>query len=227
MLDFIDGETILIDKPLEWTSFDVVNKLRYKLKKLTGLKRLKVGHAGTLDPLATGLLIICSGKKTKTISSIQGLTKEYTGIIQLGGTTPSYDLETEIENVKEFNHLKKNEINEIAKSFLGEQSQLPPIFSAKKINGTRAYISARKGEQPEMKPKIVNIYSFNIEKIDLPFIEFRIECSTGTYIRSIANDFGQRLKVGGFLKALRRTKIGDYSVNNSILIEDFDSFLET
>lgn len=224
MQDFVAGELVLVDKPLKWTSFDVVNKLRYILKKATGLKKLKVGHAGTLDPLATGLLIICTGKKTKIIDSIQGQVKEYTGCIQLGGTTPSYDLETAIENQQSVTHLTEEQIKDAAASFEGIQNQLPPIFSAKKIEGKRAYIQARKGEKPEMKPKEICIHFFQVEKIELPLVYFKISCSSGTYIRSIANDLGEKLKVGGFLKSLRRTKIGAYSVDNAIQVEEFTAF---
>jgi len=224
MQDFLAGELVLVDKPLKWTSFDVVNKLRYTLKKATGVKKLKVGHAGTLDPLATGLLVICTGKKTKTIESIQGQVKEYTGCIQLGGTTPSYDLETEIENQQPIAHLTKVQIKATAASFEGMQDQLPPIFSAKKIDGKRAYLKARKGETPKMKSKEILIHFFEVEKIELPLVYFKISCSSGTYIRSIANDFGEKLKVGGFLKSLRRTKIGAYSVENAIQVEEFAAF---
>lgn len=226
MRDFIAGELVLVDKPLQWTSFDVVNKLRYILKKSTGVKSLKVGHAGTLDPLASGLLIICTGKKTKTIDSIQGQEKEYTGCIQLGGTTPSYDLETEVENHKPVDHITTELILQEAQSFLGEQEQLPPIFSAKKIDGTRAYLKARKGETPKMKTRHINIHSFEVEEIKLPEVYFKIKCSTGTYIRSIANDFGHKLGVGGYLKSLRRTKIGEYSVESAIKVEEFSAFAE-
>lgn len=222
MLNFVEGEVILVDKPLKWTSFDVVNKLKHLLKKSTGLKKIKVGHAGTLDPLASGLLIICTGKKTKTIEGIQGQQKEYTGIIELGATTASYDLETEPENFKEYSAIAEKDILSTAKKMEGEMEQLPPIFSAKKINGKRAYDLARAGGTPEMKTKKVNIYSFEVEKIEMPEVHFRIACSKGTYIRSIAHDFGKELSVGGYLKALRRTKIGDYLVENSLKVESFE-----
>lgn len=226
MANFIEGEVLLIDKPLTWTSFDVVNKLKHALKRSTGLKKIKVGHAGTLDPLASGLLIVCTGKKTKTIESIQGQKKEYTGIIQLGATTPSFDLETEPENYQETSHISEEEIRQVAKKMEGEVDQIPPIFSAKKIKGKRAYDLARAGQVPEMKTKRVTISSFEIEKIDSAEVYFRITCSKGTYIRSMAHDFGNTLGVGGYLKELRRTKIGDFDVNQSITVADLEAISE-
>ena len=225
MPNFIVGELILVDKPLEWTSFDVVKKLKFQLQKSTALKKIKVGHAGTLDPLASGLLVICTGKKTKTIESIQVQEKEYTGIIQLGATTPSYDLETEPENFKNIDELEAETIYTIAKSMEGELDQLPPIFSAKKIEGKRAYDLARAGKKPEMKPKRITIYSFEIDKISAGQIWFKIKCSKGTYIRSIAHDFGQKLGVGGYLKELRRTRIGGFSVENALKIEELQAYV--
>jgi len=226
MPNFIAGEVLLIDKPLTWTSFDAVNKLKYGLQRSTGVKKVKVGHAGTLDPLASGLLIVCTGKKTKTIESIQGLKKEYTGIIQFGATTPSYDLETQPENFQETGHLTEEQLFKVAKSMEGEVDQLPPIFSAKKIGGKRAYQLAREGKNPEMKTKRVVIHSFEIEEIKGDELHFRIECSKGTYIRSIAHDFGKTLGVGGYLKALRRTKIGKYDVTTSMSIEEASAYVE-
>lgn len=225
MPDFVAGELILVDKPSSWTSFDVVNKLRYQLRDVTGVKKIKVGHAGTLDPLATGLLILCTGKKTKTIDAIQAQEKEYTGIIQLGATTASYDLETAPENIRPFDHLTEEDIRKKALSFVGKMAQVPPIFSARKVDGKRAYALARKGETPEMPSKEITILAFEIEKIDLPDVHFRIACSKGTYIRSIAHDFGQSLEVGGFLKALRRTKIGTYEVGAAKSIEDSITYI--
>lgn len=220
MPNFIEGEVLLIDKPLTWTSFDAVNKLKYALQRSTGLKKIKVGHSGTLDPLASGLLIVCTGKKTKTIESIQGLKKEYTGIIKLGATTPSYDLETEPENFQDTSNLTEAQLYDLAKKMEGELDQLPPIFSAKKIDGKRAYDLARAGKNPEMKTKRVTIYSFEIEKINGVELHFRIACSKGTYIRSIAHDFGKALGVGAYLKVLRRTKIGHYDVAAARTIDD-------
>ncbi|MCB0513837.1 MAG: tRNA pseudouridine(55) synthase TruB, partial [Bacteroidetes bacterium] len=190
-LDFVAGEIILIDKPLDWTSFDVVNKLKFKLKYQYGKK--KVGHAGTLDPAATGLLIVCTGKKTKEIEGIQNQNKVYTGSFYLGAETESYDTEKPAINFQSIEHITEQEIHKTAESFLGEQQQFPPIHSAVKIDGVRAYELARIGLNPEIKSKVIQIYQFKITKIELPYIYFYIECSKGTYIRSIANDFGKRL----------------------------------
>lgn len=220
MPDYLQGEVILIDKPLTWTSFDVVNKIKYSLKNKLKVKKIKVGHAGTLDPLATGLLIICTGKKTKTITEIQAQTKEYTGIIQLGATTPSYDLETEPENFQSIEKITCEQVQEAAKKLTGNLDQIPPIFSAKKIDGKRAYDMARKGQTPEMRINKVSVYEFEIAKYENGEVYFRIACSKGTYIRSLANDLGKEIGVGGYLKALRRTKIGDYDVRESYSMED-------
>lgn len=211
MLNLPEGIVLLIDKPLEWTSFDAVNKIRYAC----GGRKIKVGHAGTLDPLATGLLIICIGKKTKTIDGIQNQEKEYTGTFTLGGTTPSYDLETEIDQTFPIEHITSEKIEAVAKSFIGSQEQTPPVFSAIKIDGKRAYNKARKGEKVEMKKRPIIIDEFEITNINLPEVNFRIKCSKGTYIRSIAHDFGVKLDSGSHLSALRRTKIGDYSINDA------------
>lgn len=226
MPDFIEGEVILVDKPLKWTSFDVVKKLKFLLRKSTGLKKIKVGHAGTLDPLASGLLIVCTGKKTKTIEQIQAQQKEYTGIIQLGATTASYDLETEPENFKDITNISESSISEMAKNMEGEVDQLPPIFSAKKINGKRAYDLARSGVTPEMKTKRIIIAKFEVEKLNKEAgeIHFRIACSKGTYIRSIAHDFGKALGVGAYLKTLRRTKIGEHKIEDAFTIEELSIY---
>jgi len=213
--DFKEGQVLLIDKPLEWTSFQVVNKLRWHIKQTFKIKKIKVGHAGTLDPLATGLLIICTGKFTKKINEYQGQDKEYTGTITLGATTPSFDLETEINQKFDISHLNEAIIKETTKQFLGEIDQKPPIFSAIKKDGKRLYELARKGETTEIKSRKVFISNFEITNINIPEVEFRIVCSKGTYIRSIANDFGKALNCGGHLSKLRRTKIGDFSVENA------------
>lgn len=218
---FLEGEVLLIDKPLHWTSFDAVKKLRYTISKHVNVKRAKVGHAGTLDPLATGLLIICTGKKTKTIDSLMGLVKEYTGVIKLGSTTPSYDLETEINETFPTNHITLESVLKCAESFIGLQDQLPPIFSAKRIDGKRAYDLARKGEDVKMKTAVIHIHEFDVVKFENNEVHFRITCSKGTYIRSIAHDFGKRLQSGGHLTALRRTKIGDFNVENAQTVEEF------
>ncbi len=214
--DFKNGQVLLIDKPLTWTSFQVVNKLRWHIRKTFDIKKIKVGHAGTLDPLATGLLIICTGKFTKKINEYQAQTKEYIGTITLGATTPSYDLETEIDKTFPTNHLTNDLIIAATKQFTGEISQKPPIFSAIRKEGKRLYELARAGETPEIKSRKVTIYEFEITKIDLPEVEFRVVCSKGTYIRSLAYDFGLALNTGGHLTKLRRTKIGDFSVDNAV-----------
>ncbi|MGJ1430828.1 tRNA pseudouridine(55) synthase TruB [Sphingobacterium spiritivorum] len=213
---FAEGQMLLIDKPLTWTSFDVVGKIRNTLKPL----KLKVGHAGTLDPLATGLLIVCTGKMTKQIDSFQAEDKEYTGIITLGATTPSYDLETEIDQRFDISAITEEMIFDTARSFEGEINQFPPAHSAIKINGERVYEKARRGEEVELKSRKVTINSFAIEKIELPHIYFRISCSKGTYIRSIANDFGKLLNNGSHLSELRRTKSGNYHVDNAWNLEN-------
>jgi len=219
--DFKNGQTILIDKPLNWTSFQVVNKLRWEIRQKYNIKKIKVGHAGTLDPLATGLLIICTGKFTKKINLIQAEKKEYTGTFTLGATTPSYDLETEINEIFSINHITEEGIEETAQSFLGEIDQVPPLYSAIKKDGIRLYELARKGETTEIKSRKTTIFEFEIVKMNLPNIQFRIVCSKGTYIRSLAYDFGKALKSGAHLSALRRTKSGDYQVNNSMSITQF------
>ena len=219
--DYKNGQVLLIDKPLEWTSFQVVNKLRWHIRKQFDLKKIKVGHAGTLDPLATGLLIICTGKQTKSINIYQGQIKEYTGTFVVGATTPSYDLETEIDKTFPIDHITDALIYKTTSQFIGKIQQKPPIFSAIKIEGKRLYELARKGETTEIKSREIEIKEFEITKIDLPNIEFRVVCSKGTYIRSLAYDFGKALESGGHLSALRRTKIGDYAVDNAQTIEGF------
>jgi tRNA pseudouridine55 synthase len=214
--DILNGQIILVDKPLKWTSFQVVNKLRWALRKKHDLKKLKVGHAGTLDPLATGLLILCTGKFTKKIDSLQAEIKEYTGTFHVGATTPSYDLETEIDATYSTEHITEKQIFEATKKFLGEIDQIPPIFSAIKKDGVRLYELARKGETTEIKSRKTTIFEFEITNINLPNINFRVVCSKGTYIRSLANDFGKSLYSGAHLTALRRTKSGDFDVENAI-----------
>jgi tRNA pseudouridine55 synthase len=218
---FKNGKIILIDKPLKWTSFQVVNKIRWAIRKKYNLKKIKVGHAGTLDPLATGLLIICTGKFTKKIDQLQAEIKEYTGIITLGSSTSSYDLETEIDQSFATDHISDEIIREKAKLFLGETDQTPPIYSAIKKDGVRLYELARKGETTEIKSRKITIFEFDITKINMPNIEFKILCSKGTYIRSLAHDFGIALKSGAHLAALRRTKNGDFDVSNAISPDEF------
>ncbi|MEN8818910.1 MAG: tRNA pseudouridine(55) synthase TruB [Polaribacter sp.] len=221
-----NGQVLLIDKPLKWTSFQAVNKIRWHIKQRFQIKKIKVGHAGTLDPLASGLLIICTGKQTKEIHVYQGQEKEYTGTITIGATTPSYDLETEIDNTFPTAHITKELIHDTTKQFLGEIDQKPPIFSAIKKEGKRLYELARKGETAEIKSRKVTIDEFEITNINLPNIDFRVVCSKGTYIRSLAYDFGKALHSGGHLSALRRTKIGAFSVEKAKSIEDFIKTLE-
>lgn len=220
--DFLEGQVLLIDKPLTWSSFQAVNKLKYLLKREFDLpKKFKIGHAGTLDPLATGLLIICTGKFTKKITEIQSQTKEYTGTLTVGGTTPSYDLETEINQTFPTAHITPELIQQTTQLFLGEIDQKPPVFSAIKKDGKRLYEHARAGEEVEISSRKTTIYEFEITNINLPNIDFRVQCSKGTYIRSLAFDFGIALQSGAHLSALRRTKIGDYDVTNAHSPEQF------
>ena len=224
--DYKNGQVLLIDKPLNWTSFQVVNKLRWEIRQRFNIKKIKVGHAGTLDPLATGLLIICTGKKTKEIHVYQGQIKEYTGTITLGATTPSYDLETEVNETFSTEHITEDLLKKTTKQFIGDIQQKPPIFSAIKKDGKRLYELARKGETTEIASRQVTIIEFEITKIDLQKVDFRVVCSKGTYIRSLAFDFGKALNSGAHLSALRRTKIGDFSVDKSNSVEGFIKNLE-
>ncbi len=226
--DFLEGQIILIDKPLTWSSFQAVNKLKYILKRNFELpKKFKIGHAGTLDPLATGLLIICTGKFTKRITEIQAQTKEYTGTITVGATTPSYDMETKVDATFPTEHITKELILEATKQFLGEIDQKPPVFSAIKKDGIRLYEHARAGSAIEIAFRKTTIYEFEITRIALPEIDFRVQCSKGTYIRSLAFDFGNALNSGAYLSALRRTKIGDYTIDNGITPEEYEKQLHS
>lgn len=218
--DILSGEVILIDKPLEWTSFQVVNKIRWHLKKMLGLKKIKVGHAGTLDPLATGLLVICTGKMTKQIATFQATEKEYTGTITLGATTPSYDLETEVDQRFKYDHLDKATIEKATLQFTGTIEQYPPLFSALKKEGKRLYEYARAGETPKITSRTINISAFEITRLKLPEIDFRIKCGKGTYIRSIAHDFGKALNSGAHLSSLKRTQSGKHHIENAFQILD-------
>ena len=215
------GKLILIDKDINWTSFDVVSKIRNFIKKKFNLKKIKVGHAGTLDPLATGLLIICYGKMTKEIDSFIGLDKSYSGKMIIGSSTPSYDLETKPNIFYQTDHINEKLIYEKAEEFVGEIMQKPPIFSAVKKNGVRSYKLARKGEQVNLEKRKITIRDFKITEINFPELSFEVDCSKGTYIRSLINDFGKALKSGAHLTELRRTKIGEFSVNDSLKIMDF------
>jgi len=219
--DYKAGQVLLIDKPLKWTSFQAVNKLRWEIRQAFNIKKIKVGHAGTLDPLATGLLVICTGKMTKQIDTFQGQVKEYTGTIVLGSTTPSYDLETEIDQTFETSHITEDLIRETTKQFIGEINQFPPIFSALKKEGKRLYEFARAGETVDIPSRKITIDAFEITNIRGLEVDFRVVCSKGTYIRSLAFDFGKALNSGGHLSALRRTKIGDFSVDNAVSIDNF------
>lgn len=224
--DFLNGQVILIDKPLHWTSFQAVNKMKYTLINKIGLpKKFKIGHAGTLDPLASGLLLVCTGKFTKKISELQGQAKEYTGTLFIGATTPSYDLETEIDQTFDISHIDESLIYETVKQFLGEIDQKPPVFSAIKKDGIRLYEHARAGESVEIASRKTTIHEFEITRIALPEIDFRVVCSKGTYIRSLAYDFGKAMNCGSHLTVLRRTKIGDYNVNNALDITLFEQSL--
>lgn len=224
--DFINGEILIIDKPLEWTSFDVVHKIRNALKRKLEIKKIKVGHAGTLDPLATGVLVICTGKMTKQIDLFVNESKHYDGIIQLGSTTPSFDLETEIDQIFPAKKHTENEITALAKTFLGEQLQVPPLFSAKRINGTRAYELARKGVDVKLDAKLITIHEIFLELKNKQQLSFRISCSKGTYVRSIARDIGEKLGVGGHLIKLRRTKSGTFDLTNSFSVEECIKIIE-
>ena len=224
--DFQNGQILLIDKPLHFTSFQAVNKLKYALINKVGLpKKFKIGHAGTLDPLASGLLLVCTGKFTKRITELQGQAKEYTGTFYLGATTPSYDLETEIDETFETKHINEALIRQTVKQFLGEIDQIPPIYSAIKKEGVRLYEHARAGETIEIASRKTSIHEFEITRIAMPEIGFRVVCSKGTYIRSLAFDFGKAMNSGSHLTALRRTKIGDYDVLNAIDVTLFEESL--
>ena len=224
--NFLSGEIILIDKPLEWTSFQVVNKIRWIIKSTYGVKKIKVGHAGTLDPLATGLLIICTGKMTKSIEQFMGQEKEYTGTFTLGATTPSYDLETPINMEFPIDHIDEEMLQAALSKFIGPIDQQPPVFSALKKDGKRLYEYAREGTQVEVPHRKVNVHDFNLTQIDLPNVDFRVSCSKGTYIRSLANDFGKALNSGAYVTGLRRTRIGDFNIEKALSIEGFENLLQ-
>jgi tRNA pseudouridine55 synthase len=225
VFDFETGELLLIDKPLGWTSFDVVNHIRVAIKKHLSIPKLKVGHAGTLDPLASGLLIVCTGKMTKQIQQFQDEHKTYTGTIRLGITTPSYDLETEPDNVFPWQHITNEQIEDAARTFTGIQQQYPPRFSAIKIDGKRAFKYARKDQDVEMTAREVNILNFQITAIRLPELDFSVHCSKGTYIRSLAHDFGKVLGSGACLTALRRTASGNFLASNAWKLADLKNHI--
>lgn len=225
--DYKDGQVLLFDKPLEWTSFQLVNKVRWLIRKNLNIKKIKVGHAGTLDPLATGLMIICTGKFTKRLNEFMGQEKQYTGTITLGGTTPSYDLETAIDKTYPTEHITDDDIYAFAKAYQGKIQQRPPIFSALKKEGKRLYEFARAGEEVEIPTREIHISSFEITRIALPEVDFTVRCSKGTYIRSLAYDFGVGLKSGAHLSSLRRVQIGDYNVHTAWSLDAFIASFDT
>ncbi len=224
-MNFLEGEVLLFDKPYQWTSFDLVRKVRNMVKTKFNYPKIKVGHAGTLDPLASGLLIVCTGKSTKLINTFQDQEKEYVAGILLGKTTPSVDLETEFDNEYSIDHITKELIEETLAVFIGEQDQIPPIFSAKFIDGKRAYEYARKGEEVEMKPSRITIYEIELLAVNFPEITIRVRCGKGTYIRSLVRDIGVKLNSGACMISLKRTAIGDYQLNNALSIEEFKNKL--
>jgi tRNA pseudouridine55 synthase len=219
--DFINGEVLLFNKDLLWTSFDLVSKVRNALYRKTGVKKLKVGHAGTLDPLATGLMILCTGKATKQIEALQLQEKEYLATLKLGATTPSFDMETEEDSRNEYSHVTENLVLSVLKKFEGETEQVPPIFSAVKVKGKRAFEYARKGESLKLQPKKIVISEIELVSLQLPTVAIKVVCSKGTYIRSLARDIGAELKCGAYLTGLQRTRIGDFSIENSMTVDYF------
>ena len=223
---FLEGEVLLINKPLHWTSFQLVNKLRWLIKRKLGIKKIKVGHAGTLDPLATGLMIICTGKKTKEINQYQAAEKEYIATLKLGATTPSYDGESAENYFYPTKHISDELITKTCARFLGEIEQTPPVFSAIKVKGKKLYESARKGNEVEIKPRKIRIYELELMNIDLPYIQLRVSCSKGTYIRSLAYDLGKALNSGAWLYDLKRTKIGSNTLNNALDIQAFQQMMK-
>lgn len=224
--DFLEGEVLLIDKPYGWTSFDVVNKMRCLMKYNLRIKKIKIGHAGTLDPLATGLLILCTGKFTKKIDTYQAAEKEYTGTFYIGATTPSSDLEKAVDKVFPIEHITSDMIKEAAVGLSGTYDQLPPLFSAKKLDGERAYEYARRGDDVVLEKKRISISTFEITGIELPHVHFRVVCSKGTYIRSLARDFGLALNSGAYLSALCRTRIGEFLLDNAQSLEAFEQMIK-
>ena len=225
IFDFLAGETIPVNKPYRWTSFDVVNKIRYSIKQHLGIPKIRIGHAGTLDPLATGLLIICTGKHTKQIENLQSLEKEYSGIIRLGATTPSFDLETEVDRVFPFEHINWVDLEKAAMRLSGEVMQIPPVFSAIKIKGRRAFDYARNEESLQIKARKVHIKEFRVTSFDPPDVGFSIVCSKGTYIRSLARDLGTILESGAHLSSLHRDRIGDFGSEKAYELDDLLAIL--
>jgi tRNA pseudouridine55 synthase len=225
-MDFLAGEVVYLNKPLTWTSFDLVNRFRHKLTRKLRVKKIKVGHAGTLDPLATGVMILCTGRATKRIDEFQYQTKEYVATLKLGETTPSFDLEEEIDGVYPTEHITREDVEKALQSFTGSIQQVPPVFSAVKINGKRAYKFARKGKEVELKPKTLQIEELELLECRLPVITIRVVCSKGTYIRALARDIGEALQSGAHLTALERTRIGEVTLDMCMTVEKIDSFLD-
>lgn len=225
-MNFKEGEVLYFDKPLRWTSFAVVNKIRYHISRKLGVKKIKVGHAGTLDPLATGVMIICTGKATKRIEEFQYHTKEYIATLQLGATTPSYDLEKEIDTTYPTEHITREMVEEVLQQFKGTIEQIPPAFSACKVDGKRAYDLARKGDEVELKPKTLVIDEIELLECNLPEIKIRVVCSKGTYIRALARDIGEALQSGAHLTGLIRTRVGEVRLEDCMQVEDFPEWLE-
>ena len=223
--DFKTGQILVFDKPLEWTSFQLVNKVRWLIRKSCGIKKIKVGHAGTLDPLATGVLVICTGKFTKKIPELQGTEKEYTGTFTLGATTPSYDMETEVNKTFETTHIAEEDLDGAALQLTGEIEQTPPVFSALKKDGKRLYEYARKGEDVKLESRPVTIHKFEVDARRFPEVDFRIVCSKGTYIRSMANDFGIALGSGAYLSSLKRTRVGEFTIEEALDLQSFEKLL--
>ncbi|PKD21913.1 pseudouridine synthase [Salegentibacter salinarum] len=223
--DFKTGQILVFDKPLEWTSFQLVNKVRWLIRKSCGIKKIKVGHAGTLDPLATGVLVICTGKFTKKIAELQGTEKEYTGTFTLGATTPSYDMETEVDKTYDTAHIADEDLDGAALQLTGEIEQTPPVFSALKKDGKRLYEYARKGEDVKLESRPVTIHEFEVEAPRFPEVDFRIVCSKGTYIRSVANDFGIALGSGAYLSSLKRTRVGEFTIDEALDLQSFEKLL--
>lgn len=225
-MNFKEGEVLYFDKPLRWTSFALVNKVRYHISRKLGVKKIKVGHAGTLDPLATGVMIICTGKATKRIEEFQYHTKEYIATLQLGATTPSYDLEKEIDATYPTEHITRQLVEDTLKNFVGTIKQIPPAFSACKVDGKRAYDLARKGDEVELKPKTLVIDEIELLECNLPEIKIRVVCSKGTYIRALARDIGEALNSGAHLTGLIRTRVGDVRLEDCMQVDDFEAWLD-
>lgn len=225
-VDFIEGQLMVVNKPLAWTSFDVVNKIRSLACKQIGVDKLRVGHAGTLDPMATGVLLLCTGRYTKHIEKLQDGDKEYVARLKLGATTPSFDMETEEDAVYPYEHITQEMIEECIRQFTGRIEQVPPVYSAVKIGGKRSYKIARKGRGTTVKPRLVEIYNIGIEQYNLPFVTIRVSCGKGTYIRALARDIGKELNSGSYVSGLVRTKSGDYTIENALEIEEIEKIIK-